>query len=92
MTKRRSPSRRALRPVAAACDVEPRAIDRPDPPVDIAAVNPWMLQMAGEVADGIHVHPLHSSTYLVETLVPNLNTGAERAGRDPSQARCSCRC
>lgn len=63
----------------------PGAIDRPDPPVDIAAVNPWMLRMAGEVADGIHVHPLHSSTYLAETLVPNLNTGAERAGRDPSQ-------
>src|SRR6202044_1490891 len=27
-------------------------IDAPDPKVDIAAVNPWMLRMAGEVADG----------------------------------------
>ena len=24
----------------------------PDPKVDIAAINPWMLRMAGEVADG----------------------------------------
>ena len=38
----------------------PGPIEPPDPPVDIAAVNPWMWQMAGEVADGVHVHPLHS--------------------------------
>ena len=28
-------------------------IDAPDPKVDIAAVNPWMLRMSGEVADGV---------------------------------------
>jgi hypothetical protein len=28
-------------------------IEVPDPKVDIAAVNPWMLRMAGEVADGV---------------------------------------
>src|ERR1700753_3823751 len=33
-------------------------IDAPDPKVDIAAVNPWMLRMAGEVGDGVHVHSL----------------------------------
>ena len=38
----------------------PGPIDVPDPPIDVAAVNPWMWQMAGEVADGVHVHPLHS--------------------------------
>ena len=37
----------------------PGAIDVPDPPIDAAAVNPYMLAMAGEVADGIHVHPLN---------------------------------
>src|ERR1700728_3831999 len=36
----------------------PGLIDAPDPKVDVAAVNPWMLRMAGEVADGVHVHPL----------------------------------
>ena len=30
----------------------------PAPPVDVAAVNPWMLRMAGEVADGVHIHPI----------------------------------
>jgi probable F420-dependent oxidoreductase len=59
----------------------PGPIDVPDPKVDIAAVNPWMLRMAGEVADGVHVHPLNTPTYLRETLLPNLETGAARSGR-----------
>jgi probable F420-dependent oxidoreductase len=57
----------------------PIAVD--DPPIDVAAVNPWMLQMAGEVADGVHVHPLNTPTYLRDTVVPNLRAGAARAGR-----------
>jgi probable F420-dependent oxidoreductase len=52
------------------------------PPVDVAAVNPWMWRMAGEVADGVHVHPLHSTGYLDEVALPALREGAERAGRD----------
>ena len=52
------------------------------PPIDVAAVNPWMLRMAGEVADGLHVHPLNTPTYLAETVEPNLTEGARRAGRD----------
>ena len=59
----------------------PGAIDCGDPPVDIAAVNPWMLRMAGEVADGVHVHPLNTPTYLRETLLPNVQAGAARSGR-----------
>ncbi len=42
----------------------PGPIDAPDPKVDIAAVNPWMLRMAGEVADGVHVHPIGEPGYL----------------------------
>ena len=53
--------------------------------VDIAAVNPWMCAMAGEVADGIHVHPLHSGTYLRRRLLPAVAEGAARVGRDPDQ-------
>jgi probable F420-dependent oxidoreductase len=58
----------------------PGPIDVPDPPVDIAAVNPWMLRMAGSVADGVHVHPLNSPTYHEQTLLPNLETGRGPAG------------
>jgi len=59
----------------------PGPIVVPDPPIDVAAVNPWMLRMTGELADGVHVHPLNTPTYLAETLVPNLEAGAARAGR-----------
>ena len=48
----------------------PGPIDCADPPVDVAAVNPWMLRMAAEVADGVHVHPLNTPTYLRETVLP----------------------
>jgi probable F420-dependent oxidoreductase len=51
------------------------------PPIDVAAVNPWMLRMAGEVADGVHIHPLNTQTYLRETVLPEVAAGAARAGR-----------
>lgn len=56
----------------------------PDPPIYLAGVNPWMLRMIGEVADGLHVHPLHSPRYLDEVVRPEIAAGAARAGRDPS--------
>ena len=59
-------------------------IDAPDPKVDIAAVNPWMLRMAGEVADGVHVHPLGEPGYIARHVVPNVAEGAAKSGRSPS--------
>jgi len=59
----------------------PGPISSPDPPIDLAAVNPWMLRLAGQVADGIHVHPLNTRTYLADTVAPQLAAGAQRAGR-----------
>ena len=43
-----------------------------------------MSRMAGELADGIHVHPFHSPTYLEHRLIPAVAKGAARAGRDPA--------
>lgn len=62
----------------------PGAIDAPDPKVDIAAVNPWMLRMAGEVADGVHVHPIGEPGYLRRHVLPNVEAGAASAGRSLS--------
>lgn len=59
----------------------PGPIGPPDPKVDIAAVGPWMVRMAGAVADGVHVHPFHSRRYLDERLLPGLADGADGAGR-----------
>ncbi len=63
----------------------PGSIDVADPPIDIAAVNPWMLRTAGEIADGVHVHPLNTPTYLEKTVLPEAAAGARRIGRDPSE-------
>ena len=59
----------------------PGAIDAPDPKVDVAAVNPWMLRMAGEVADGVHVHPIGEPGYLRRHVLPEIAAGAASAGR-----------
>ena len=62
----------------------PGPIDVPDPKVDIAAVNPWMLRMAGEVADGVHVHPIGEPGYLRRHVLPKVAEGAATTGRSTS--------
>ena len=57
-------------------------IDHPDIPVYVAGVNPRMCRVAGEVADGLHVHPMHSVGYLRDVVRPALEDGARRGGRD----------
>jgi probable F420-dependent oxidoreductase len=68
----------------------PGPIDVPDPPIYIAGVNPWMLRMCGEVADGLHVHPLNTRRYVDEVILPNVAEGAARAGRDVSEISIAC--
>jgi probable F420-dependent oxidoreductase len=63
----------------------PGPIGFPPPPVFTAAVNPYAFRMAGEFADGVHVHPLHTIRYLTEVARPALAEGLARAGR-PSGA------
>lgn len=53
--------------------------------VDISAVGPYMVRAAGEVADGIHVHPLHSMNYIETRLMPQVAEGAAKAGRNPDE-------
>lgn len=51
------------------------------PKIMVAAVGPWMCRMAGEVCDGIQIHPFHTTTYLEERLLPNVDAGLAKAGR-----------
>ena len=55
--------------------------EHPGIPIWIAGVNPVISRAAGEVADGFHVHPLHSVSYLREVVIPAIEEGAKRAGR-----------
>lgn len=63
----------------------PPAHDHGDIKLDVSAVGPWMSRMAGEIADGVHVHPLHSMHYLDCRLEPALADGAQRERRDRSE-------
>ena len=49
--------------------------------IDMSAVNPLMLKVTGEVADGLHVHPMHSMAYIKNRVVPALKEGTDKAGR-----------
>lgn len=59
----------------------PGPLDHPEIPIYLAGVNPTILKVAGEVADGLHVHPLHSVRYLQEVIRPSLDEGARKNGR-----------
>jgi len=59
----------------------PGPIDHPRIPVYIAGVNAGMCRVAGAVGDGLHVHPLHTVSYLREVVIPGLVAGLTRAGR-----------
>src|SRR5690348_2483359 len=60
----------------------PAPLDQPRIPVELAAVNPYMCQVAGEVADGIRAHPMATPRYIRETMLPAARKGAAKAGRD----------
>jgi probable F420-dependent oxidoreductase len=59
----------------------PGPIEHPRIPVYIAAVNPYMAQMAGEICDGLHVHSFHSPKYLREVIHPAVEIGLGKSGR-----------
>ncbi len=59
----------------------PGAISHPKIPIYIAGVNAYMCRMAGEVCDGLHVHPFHTAKYLREFVHPAVNEGLKASGR-----------
>ena len=59
----------------------PTNIEYGPPKVFLAAVGPLMTETAGEVADGMLVHPFTTEAYLRETTLPALERGFAKAGR-----------
>ncbi len=60
---------------------DPGPIEHPRIPIYIAGVNRWMCRMAGEVCDGLHVHPFNSPKYLRDYVHPAVEEGLKLSSR-----------
>jgi probable F420-dependent oxidoreductase len=54
----------------------------PPVPVTIAAVQPYMLRLSGEVCDGVRLHGFCTKRYLQEVALPAIDEGLRRRGGD----------
>jgi len=54
---------------------------QPSVPIWLAGVNEVLCRLAGEVADGFILHPIHSVTYVREFVLRHLAQGLAKAGR-----------
>jgi len=59
----------------------PESLNLPMVPVQLAAVGPHTLRLAGEVADGVRLHAFCTRNYLEQTVMPRLAEGWAKSGR-----------
>lgn len=57
--------------------VNPGPIAGPPPEIYLATVGKRMYRTAGEVADGVFVHPLHTVGYLTDVAIPAMRDGVQ---------------
>jgi probable F420-dependent oxidoreductase len=60
----------------------PGPIEHPHVPIHIAAVNTYMARLAGELCDGLRLHPIGTFKYTKEILMPVIESGARKASRN----------
>jgi probable F420-dependent oxidoreductase len=63
----------------------PGPIEHPEVPIHLAAVNPYMARLAGELGDGLRLHPIATFRYSREVVLPAIEAGAKKAGRQPAE-------
>ena len=66
-------------------DFSPEPTGLPMVPIAIAAVGEAMLRLAGEICDGVRLHPLCSRRSLEQVALPQIAAGMRRGGRDRAQ-------
>jgi probable F420-dependent oxidoreductase len=59
----------------------PGPIDHPEVPIHIAGINEYNLRLAGELCDGLAMHPFNTPAYAADVIRPTVAEGADRAGR-----------
>lgn len=57
----------------------------PSVPIYLAAVQTNMLQLTGEIADGLLANLLNTTKYFSEVVHPNIKAGMRKAGRDGNE-------
>ncbi len=59
----------------------PGPIEHPHVPIYISALNTYMARLAGELCDGVRIHPLVTRRYTKDVILPEIEAGARKAGR-----------
>ena len=67
----------------------PGPSEQPRPPVYVSAVNAYNCRVAGEVCDGVSLHPLMSPDFLKQRILPPIAFGASQVGRDNANVNLS---
>ena len=62
----------------------PYPVQRTEIPIYLAAMGPAMTRLAGRIGDGWISHELCSPSYMAERIVPEIEAGLEKAGRERS--------
>lgn len=60
----------------------PGPIEHPQVPIYAAAANTYMARLAGEMCEGLRLHPIATFRYTKEVILPAVAEGAARGGRD----------
>jgi probable F420-dependent oxidoreductase len=60
----------------------PGPIEHPNIPIHLAAIGPNMCAVAGEVADGVRLHPVCTPEFIDQKVLPSLVRGSARSNRD----------
>lgn len=60
---------------------DPGPNEAPPPPILLGAVGPRMTRVAGEVADGLILHPFNNQAFVREQQVPRVLAALEESGR-----------
>lgn len=59
----------------------------PSVPIMVAGVNEGLCRLAGEVADGFIVHPMHAPKYVRDFVLPHIGEGLARSARTRADLR-----
>lgn len=67
-----------------------REMHHPSIPIYIAAVNPRLARVAGQIADGLLGHPVYPRQYLENVVVPAVARGLDESNRRPDSFNLTC--